>query len=166
MFDYIVCAHKAVDTSSMRDVFSSVTTPSTTFVIMQNGVGNEEPFRRRYPHNTIISGVIWVGATQTSPGVIKHMQAENTEIGLFDNPGSSAEEENAKLERFAAIMRQGGTNISVEENIQVKRWEKVVWNVAWNSIGESKITSPSGDRVLTCVKYVSIPRLWLICSGL
>lgn len=115
-----------------------MTTPSTTFVIMQNGVGNEDPFRQAYPQNTIISGVIWIGATQTSPGVIKHMQAENTELGLFPRPDSSADEENARLERFAAIMRQGGTHIAVEENIQVKRWEKVVWNAAWNSIGESK----------------------------
>lgn len=105
---------------------------------MQNGVGNEDPFRQHYPQNTIISGVIWIGATQTSPGIIKHMQAENTEIGLFPKADSSIDEENAKLERFAAIMRQGGTNISVEETIQVKLWEKVVWNVAWNSVGESR----------------------------
>lgn len=103
---------------------------------MQNGVGNEDPFRATYPECTIISGVVWVGATQTSPGVIKHMQAENTEIGLFQNPGASAEKENNKLEHFAEIMRQGGTNISIEENVQAKRWEKVVWNVAWNAIGK------------------------------
>ena len=103
---------------------------------MQNGVGNEDPFRTTYPECTIISGVIWVGATQTSPGLIKHMQAENTEIGLFPNPGSSPEQEQGRLEHFAAMMRQGGTSISIEENVQAKRWEKVVWNVAWNSIGE------------------------------
>ena len=64
------------------------------------------------------------------------MQAENTEIGLFPNPGSSPEQEQGRLEHFAAMMRQGGTSISIEENVQAKRWEKVVWNVAWNSIGE------------------------------
>lgn len=109
---------------------------------MQNGVGNEDPFRATYPKCTIISGVIWVGATQTSPGLIKHMQAENTEIGLFPNPGSAPEQEQGKLEHFAAMMRQGGTNISIEENVQAKRWEKVVWNVAWNSIGELLPNNP------------------------
>ena len=105
---------------------------------MQNGVGNEDPFRAIYPKCTIISGVIWVGATQTSPGLIEHMQAENTEIGLFPNEGSSPKQEQGKLEQFAAMMRQGGTNISIEKNVQAKRWEKVVWNVAWSSIGEPK----------------------------
>ena len=62
--------------------------------------------------------------------------AENTEIGLFQNSGSSAEQEQDKLEHFAKMMRQGGTHISIEENVQEKRWEKVVWNVAWNAIGK------------------------------
>jgi ketopantoate reductase len=135
-FDYIVCAHKAIDPSAIPPIFHSVADTYTTFVVMQNGVGNEDPFRASYPKCTIISGVIWVGATQTSPGLIKHMQAENTEIGLFPNPGTSPDQEQGKLEQFAAMMRQGGTNISIEQNVQTKRWEKVVWNVAWNSIGE------------------------------
>ena len=135
-FDYIVCAHKAIDPVAIPPIFQSVADTNTTFVVMQNGVGNEDPFRATYPKCTIISGVIWVGATQTSPGLIKHMQAENTEIGLFPNPGSSPEQEQGRLEHFAAMMRQGGTNISIEKNVQAKRWEKVVWNAAWNSIGE------------------------------
>lgn len=134
-FDYIVCAHKAIDPNAIPPIFQSVADTNTTFVVMQNGVGNEDPFRATYPECTIISGVIWVGATQTSPGLIKHMQAENTEIGLFPNPDASPEQEQSKLEHFAAMMRQGGTNISIEKNVQAKRWEKVVWNVAWNSIG-------------------------------
>ena len=109
---------------------------------MQNGVGNEDPFRSAYPQNTIISGVVWVGATQTSPGLIKHMQAENTEIGLFSNSGSDSGREKSRLENFASIMRQGGTNISVEDDVQVKRWEKVVWNAAWNTIGKFFQHSP------------------------
>jgi ketopantoate reductase len=108
---------------------------------MQNGVGNENPFRLTYPQNTIISGVVWIGATQTSPGLIKHMQAENTEIGLFSNPGSDTEQERSRLEHFASLMRQGGTNISVEDDVQVKRWEKVVWNAAWNTIGKFVLKS-------------------------
>lgn len=133
-FDYIVCAHKAVNPSAIPPLFESVTDSNTTFVIMQNGVGNEDPFREKFPQCTIISGVVWVGATQTSSGYIKHMQAENTEVGLFPNDRVPVELERERLDNFAALMRQGGTNISVEENVQLKRWEKVVWNVAWNSI--------------------------------
>lgn len=153
-FDYIVCAHKALNPFAIPPIFQSVTDSNTTFVIMQNGVGNEDPFRSTYPHNTIISGVVWVGATQTSPGLIKHMQAENTEIGLFSNPGSDPEQEKCRLEYFASIMRHGGTNISVEENVQVKRWEKVVWNAAWNTIGNFRSNTLGKLLLLTVSQYV------------
>jgi 2-dehydropantoate 2-reductase len=42
--------------------------------------------------------------------------------------------EKSRLDSFTALLREGGTPFVVEENIQIRRWEKVVWNVAWNSI--------------------------------
>jgi 2-dehydropantoate 2-reductase len=107
---------------------------TTTFVIIQNGVGNEEPFRTTYPKNTILSCVTWVGATQVSPGLIKHTKSEDMQIGLFPNPGLDAAIEKSRLDSFASLLRKGGTVLTVENNIQIKRWEKVVWNAAWNPL--------------------------------
>lgn len=77
---------------------------------------------------------IWVGAKQDSPGCITHMSAENTQIGLFPNKSLETSREHATLDKFASLLRDGGTPVSIEDNIQVQRWEKVVWNVAWNSL--------------------------------
>lgn len=38
------------------------------------------------------------------------------------------------MQVFAALLKNGGTKLNVEENIQIKRWEKVVWNAAWNPL--------------------------------
>ncbi|KAH0368904.1 OPT superfamily oligopeptide transporter, partial [Aureobasidium melanogenum] len=77
---------------------------------------------------------IWVGATQESPGVIRHTASEHTDIGLYPNPEVDPALEDARLEGFAAMLRAGETSYTISENIQVKRWEKVVWNVAWNPL--------------------------------
>ncbi|KAI5198131.1 mandelate racemase/muconate lactonizing enzyme family protein [Aureobasidium subglaciale] len=106
----------------------------TTFVIIQNGVGNEEPFRKIYPNNTIISCVTWVGATQTSPGVIRHTKSEDMQMGLFPNTSIDKTLEQSRLDTFANLLITGNTIFQVESDIQVKRWEKVTWNAAWNSI--------------------------------
>lgn len=66
--------------------------------------------------------------------MIEHTGAENTELGLYRNESVQLSIEKDRLETFIAIMRSGGTEISVFENIQPRRWEKVVWNVAWNAI--------------------------------
>jgi ketopantoate reductase len=71
-----------------------------------------------------------VGATQDSPGVIRHTASEHTDIGLYPNPRLDATVEETRLEGFAAMLRAGGTPYTISDDIQVKRWEKVVWNVS------------------------------------
>jgi 2-dehydropantoate 2-reductase len=75
-----------------------------------------------------------VGVNQTSPGVVEHTSSEDTQIGLFTNPNVDIEIEQQRLETFAELFRNGKTTFQILENIQTRRWEKVVWNVAWNSI--------------------------------
>ncbi|KFA46821.1 hypothetical protein S40293_05577 [Stachybotrys chartarum IBT 40293] len=134
-FDYIVCAHKAIDQASVPgQLASAVDEGKTTIVIIQNGVGNEEPFRNAFPATTILSCVTWVGAKQTEPGVIAHTKSEDMQMGLFPNPNADSATESQRLSTFAGLLTSGQTVFQVVPNIQVQRWEKVVWNAAWNSL--------------------------------
>ena len=57
--DYVVCAHKAIDQDEVAAQLTPVVDPSrTTIVVIQNGVGNEEPFRKQFPQNSIITCVV------------------------------------------------------------------------------------------------------------
>lgn len=38
------------------------------------------------------------------------------------------------MNTFTDLLKAGETPIDVEDDMQVKRWEKVVWNAAWNSL--------------------------------
>lgn len=66
--------------------------------------------------------------------MIKHTKSEQTQIGLFPNPTLKNEVEMERLNRYLDILKFGGTPYDLEEDMQVKRWEKVVWNAAWNSV--------------------------------
>jgi ketopantoate reductase len=57
-YDYIICAHKAISPGLDPNDFRSVANMDTTFVILQNGVGNEEPFRNAFPYCSIVSCVV------------------------------------------------------------------------------------------------------------
>lgn len=57
-FDYVVCANKAIDTEAVVANLAPAIGESTTIVIIQNGVGNEEPFRKAFPTCSIISCVV------------------------------------------------------------------------------------------------------------
>ncbi|CEL60312.1 Putative 2-dehydropantoate 2-reductase OS=Nostoc sp, (strain PCC 7120 / UTEX 2576) GN=all1319 PE=3 SV=1 [Rhizoctonia solani AG-1 IB] len=110
-----------------------VTEQLTTIVLIQNGVGIEDGVRARWPKNTIVSCVTWVGATQVSPGVVDHLQGVKDDMGLFTSDLDPALEKK-RLERLASILTAGGLEVELLDNIQVRRWEKVTWNCAWNSL--------------------------------
>ncbi|KAL1621613.1 hypothetical protein SLS56_009149 [Neofusicoccum ribis] len=135
-FDYVVCANKATDQDETAKALVSVADQrKTTIVIIQNGVGNEPPFRNVFPLCTIITCVTWVGARQPEPGFVTHTKSEDMQIGLFRDPAESqGADDQVKLDRFADLLKQGGTKFQVLEDMQVQRWEKVVWNAAWNSL--------------------------------
>lgn len=57
-FDFIVCTNKAVDQASSAADIAPGVGDNTTIVIIQNGVGNEDAFRERFPNVTIISCVV------------------------------------------------------------------------------------------------------------
>ncbi|KAJ5123774.1 hypothetical protein N7448_009871 [Penicillium atrosanguineum] len=133
--DYVVCAHKAIDQEDVAVQLKPVVDQSrTTIVIIQNGVGNEEAFRKQFPGSSILTCVTWVGATQISPGIVKHTKSEDMQIGLFPNRQVEGVTDQRRLDTFAGLLRNGETRFQILEDIQKKRWEKVVWNVAWNSI--------------------------------
>lgn len=56
------------------------------------------------------------------------------QIGLYHNASVDSTLEEERLQKFAALMEEGQTVFQVVENIQKKRWEKVVWNAAWNPL--------------------------------
>jgi len=57
-YDYVVCAHKAIKHDEVPEQLAPVVDSNTSLVIIQNGVGNEEPFRKTFPENTIITCVV------------------------------------------------------------------------------------------------------------
>lgn len=56
------------------------------------------------------------------------------QIGLYPNEAREPSGEEERLERFASLLRAGKTVFQIVPNIEVQRWEKVVWNAAWNSL--------------------------------
>ncbi|KAM0242133.1 hypothetical protein ACHAP5_007370 [Fusarium lateritium] len=133
-FDFIICTNKAVDQASSAADIAPGVGDNTSIVIIQNGVGNEDAFRERFPNVTIISCVTWVGARQPEPGVIEHTTSEDMQVGLYPNRTGDDTRDTQRLSQFESLLSIGKTIFQIVPNIQVQRWEKVVWNAAWNSL--------------------------------
>ncbi|WDK21153.1 2-dehydropantoate 2-reductase [Colletotrichum graminicola] len=55
------------------------------------------------------------------------------QIGLYKNDADQGVEQQ-RLTEFASLLTKGKTVFQVVPDVQVQRWEKVVWNAAWNSL--------------------------------
>ncbi|KAM0753486.1 6-phosphogluconate dehydrogenase C-terminal domain-like protein [Meredithblackwellia eburnea MCA 4105] len=126
-----------------------------TVVLIQNGIGIEHPVQQSYPHIPIISAVAWIGANlhpgpRVTHGFLEELvfglyqgEGRGTSVGLegFTDPAGYLQEGGeerrlvgvANTVLFETLLRNGGGKATRVEDIQPKRYEKVIWNAAWSA---------------------------------
>ncbi|RDI86110.1 hypothetical protein Vi05172_g3797 [Venturia inaequalis] len=136
-FDYIlVCSKAFPGTSSL--IKDAVTPAVTSIILAQNGIGIEEEYHTAYPENTIISGVLYLPTTQTSPGYVSMGPLELFQIGVYPTPSTppttSQQSSIEATETFASLFTKGGATCTIHADVQKPRWIKLSANAAWNSM--------------------------------
>lgn len=138
-FDYVVVATKALpDVTDDSQMIAPLVQPGTAVVLIQNGVGVEEPHRRRFPTAPILSAVTVVSAAQTEPGVVVQNRWTRINVGPFvrgAEEGKGGEEEDKLVEegreatrRFVELLKLGGIADAEEcdeKGLQLVRWHKL-----------------------------------------
>ena len=127
-WDYVVVTTKALpDMSDDSETVVPTVGPRTAIVLIQNGVGVEEPYRRRFEGNVILSAVTVVSAEQVEPGVVVQNRWTRISVGPSTN-GTGINESNAKTRDFVELLKQGGikdAEIYDEKGLQQVRWHKI-----------------------------------------
>jgi 2-dehydropantoate 2-reductase len=140
-YDYIIVCSKAIPGMAML-IGPAVTTGHTAVVLAQNGVGIEEEYAQAYPSNPIISAVVYLPATQRPAGVIKHGEVERLQIGAYPSSASSVH-----ARAFTNLLTAAGGTAEWYEDVQLKRWTKLLVNASWNPI--CGLTLSKDTEVLT-----------------
>ncbi|CAG8960413.1 hypothetical protein HYFRA_00008131 [Hymenoscyphus fraxineus] len=133
-WDYVVLCSKAMPgaSPSTAEVIRPVVGPGTTVVLCQNGIHIEEEYRRVFSGNAIVSAVVYLPVTQIAAGQITHGNLEILEVGTYpsDAPGGHKD----VTVRFAELFRKGGGTIDVFDDVQGRRWNKLIVNGTWNPL--------------------------------
>ncbi|KAF5616473.1 2-dehydropantoate 2-reductase [Fusarium tjaetaba] len=136
-FDYLLVCTKAFPNSnpSPAILVASVVkhSPDVAVVLIQNGIGIEQPYRDLFPNTCIISGVTYSPTTQVSPTGICHTESLRLCIGSF-SAQSPLEDDTSIIASLADLLKAGGASVEVHPSIQIERWKKLVANAAWNPI--------------------------------
>ena len=106
--------------------------PNTAIVLMQNGIGIEQPYRTMFPNNPIISAVIYMPVTQDSPGVFSHSLLSRFHLGTYPTKAPQAHLDS--VDRLRDLLVEGGADSCHEPDIQLERWKKLLVNATENPI--------------------------------
>jgi 2-dehydropantoate 2-reductase len=82
-FDYVVLTSKAF--LGTNEFIKDVVGENTAIVLVQNGIGIEEEYKKGYPRNTVILGVVYFPTTQVKPGYIEMGPLECLEVGRIQS---------------------------------------------------------------------------------
>jgi ketopantoate reductase len=77
-WDFLLVATKALpDVSDDSLLLDGLVGDETSIVLVQNGLGIEEPYRKRFPSTTLLSAVTIASCVQPKAGVIDHNKCKN-----------------------------------------------------------------------------------------
>ncbi|ORX93067.1 2-dehydropantoate 2-reductase [Basidiobolus meristosporus CBS 931.73] len=131
-FDYILVTLKALpEVYNVADIISPAVTKDTTIVLIQNGLGVEEPITDRFPENPIVSIVAYIGTSQNEPGKITMVGHESLIVGKYLPAKSNSDKQRAE---FVELLRQGGVDVQVVDDVERVRWQKLFWNAAFSPV--------------------------------
>ena len=145
-WDYIVACSKCMpgSTPALGDIIKAAVGPKTAIVLIQNGINIETEIAAMYPNNPLLSCVVYLPTTQISPGVIDYGASQNETLNILEigtYPSSAAQAHKDVAEHLADLVKKGGGNADVFDDIQPRRWGKLVVNAAWNPISALSLSS-------------------------
>jgi len=126
--DLVMVALKTTANDCVPDLVPPLLHDGSVILTLQNGLGNEEFLADHFPGHPILGGLCFVCINRGKPGIIRHIAHGHIEMGSL-NPA-----ETAIAERAANLFLRSGIECSLQPDLGLARWRKLVWNVPFNGI--------------------------------
>jgi 2-dehydropantoate 2-reductase len=141
-WDYIVVSTKALpDVSDDSAILEGLVGDTTAIVLIQNGLGVEEPYTSRFPQAAMCSAVTIATCAQPEHGVIQHNRWTRINSGpylphLDTGAAKDTDARDTQLnDAFIALLKQGGIKDAEaysHAKLQLVRWHKIAINASMN----------------------------------
>lgn len=126
--DYVLLCVKVAEGVDRVGLLRDAVGLDTSIVLLCNGIGIEREIATAYPDNEIISGLAFIGVARTAPGKIWHQAYGKLTLGNY--PAGLSE----KTQALCATFGQSGIPCVGTADIIAARWQKCVWNAAFNPL--------------------------------
>ncbi|MDH5561490.1 MAG: 2-dehydropantoate 2-reductase [Deltaproteobacteria bacterium] len=126
--DYVLVCLKVLPKVDLVGIIRDAVHPETAIVLIQNGIEIEPDVKKAFPQNEIISAIAFICVNRLEFGLVDHLDYGRMEMGLYPDGTSQ------KTERLAGFFKEAGVPCRLSEKIIGNRWQKLLWNVPFNSL--------------------------------
>lgn len=131
-YDFILITLKALpEVYNVAEIIAPAVSENTTIVLIQNGLGVEEPITEKFPNNPIVSIVAYIGTSQTEPGKISMVGRESLVVGKYL---SAKVDSDKQREHFIELLKKGDVDVQIVDDVERVRWQKLFWNAAFSPV--------------------------------
>lgn len=127
-YDLILFCVKAYDTDAAAQAISGCLKPGGAILTLQNGVENEAKLAAIFGRDAVMGGNARVGVEMVAPGKIVHLSTGHIDFGELDG------RETDRVRAIAETFRRAGILGQVSTDIMTARWDKLIWNGAFNTV--------------------------------
>lgn len=132
-WDYVVVSTKALpDVSDDSELVEGLVGDGTAIMLIQNGLGVEEPYSKRFPQAVVLSAVTVTSAAQPENGVIKHNKWTRINSGPYPDNSPRAMEMNRRWNELLVASGIKDASGYDAAKMQLLRWHKIAINAAFN----------------------------------
>ena len=125
--DLVICALKTTSLGDAERLIRPCVGPATEILCLMNGFNIEPRFGEWFGPERVLGGLAFVCSNRGEPGVLRHLAYGRLVFGhLLDD--------RAKAERVAALFAEAGFETRVAPSLLAARYEKLFWNVPFNTI--------------------------------
>ncbi|MCD7880583.1 MAG: 2-dehydropantoate 2-reductase [Clostridiales bacterium] len=132
-FDYILICAKTLandDISRKLDAHRDILKPQGRLVILQNGWGNDRPYRRFFSPEQVWNARVITGFERTAPNV-SNITVHTAPVLLGSLYGLDC----APMEPLADAIRESGLPAQASNEVDKALWAKMLYNCALNPLG-------------------------------
>ena len=136
---------KATRNHILPDILPRVLKDSGCALLFQNGLGVEERIAAMVENKPVLGGLCFVRSNKVGPGLISHTGSGYIILGQYF-PGPAPADIPPLCKAIASDFESAGLIVKPAADLQVARWQKLVWNIPYN--GLSVVLNALTDRIM------------------
>jgi 2-dehydropantoate 2-reductase len=127
--DVVCVCLKTTQNHLLPQLLPSVIKDDGVVLVMQNGLGMEAQVAEIVGAPRVVGGLCFLCSNKVGPGHIRHLGYTLVALGEFATRGTSE-----RMRSIADDFRRAKVETELAEDLDVARWQKLVWNIPYNGL--------------------------------